>query len=221
MKQPKFKVGQRVYCQSDWFAGSYIPDFFVIQRIEMIGDIYYYYAKRKRIPVDERMLFATEEEAQLHEVERFIEIKKKELNFLASELQKVGLQEQVLLTDDRPTIDCSHKFQTGDVVYGHMNGGDFAYEPETFIIRKADVIYVDEVEQNIYYLKGHGTNYAFEEYLYPTYKEALLADCIRFKENFKGCLRGIESRAKALKIENKVNDKLLEWHDATFLIENK
>ena len=30
MKNPKFKVGQEVYCQSDWFAGAYIPEKFTL-----------------------------------------------------------------------------------------------------------------------------------------------------------------------------------------------
>ena len=206
MKNPKFKVGQEVYCQSDWFAGAYIPEKFIIRKIEVAvineEEVVLYYVKHRRIPIDEHMLFATEEEAQLSEVDRFNQDTKNELEKLAALMQEVNLNDTQLLIGESDRIDTSHKYKKGDIVYGHMDGQVYEYKPEKFYITEVDVI-MNKV-------KGHGNRQAIEEYLYPTYQEALIADIIRFKAKFKGALGSITSRATSLGIESKVQAKLLE-----------
>lgn len=214
MKNPKFKVGQEVYCQSDWFAGAYIPEKFVIRKIEVAvineEEVVLYYVKHRRTPIDERMLFATEEEAQLTEVDRFNQDTKNELEKLAALMQEVNLNDTQLLIGESDRIDTSHKYKKGDIVYGHMDGQVYEYKPEKFYITEADVIMEKGQEVNVYKVKGHGNRQAIEEYLYPTYQEALIADIIRFKAKFKGALGSITSRATSLGIESKVQAKLLE-----------
>lgn len=213
MVESKFKVGQEVYAQSDWFAGSYIPDCFTIRKNDIVlmdgKEVVVCYVKHRRIPILESMLYATEEEAQLHEVERFKDNTIKRLSLLREQFEKVGVNENdIPLIAETDALDTSHKYKVGDVVYGHMDGGAYDLVPESFEITAVDIELHRGVEHNIYKVKGHGSRPAYEEYLYPTLKEALIADLIRFKATLKGELKSIESRSFALGIENKVKASL-------------
>lgn len=213
MMEPKYKIGQVVYAQSDWFAGSYIPDCYTIRKNEVafVGgeEVVLYYVKHRRTPIMENMLYATEEEAQMHEVERFKANTIKRMSLLREQFEKVGVNEKdIPLLEEPDTLDTSHKYKVGDVVYGHMDGGAYEFEPERFVITGVDVDFYQGMEHNIYKVKGHGTRPAYEEYLYPTLKEALIADLIRFKATLKGELKSIEHRGVVLGIEGKVRASL-------------
>lgn len=213
MVKPKFKIGQEVYAQSDWFAGAYIPDCFTIRKNEVVlldgKEVVVCYVKHRRTPMLESMLYATEEEAQMHEVERFKDNTTKRITSLREQFEKVGVSEQEMpLIGELDSLDASHKYKKGDIVYGHMDGGVYDFKPERFEITAVDVEMYQRVEHNIYRVKGHGSRPAYEEYLYPTLKEALIADLIRFKSTLKGELRSIETRAVVLGIESKVRASL-------------
>lgn len=215
MIEPKFKVGQVVYGQSDWFAGSYIPDCYTIRKNELAivdgEEVVLCYVKHRRTPMLESMLFATEEEAQLQEVSRFKVNTEKTLETIREQLENEGLmQDGQVLIGNTDSLDASHKFSVGDVAYGHMDGYGYAYKPEKFLITACDVETHKGVEHNVYKVKGHGCRYAYEEYLYPTYRDALIADMIRFKATIKGEVKSIEARSKSLGIESKVKTLLLQ-----------
>lgn len=215
MIEPKFKVGQEVYAQSDWFAGSYIPECFTIRKNEVVlmdgKEIVVCYVKHRRTPMLESMLYATEEEAQLHEVDRFKDNTIKRLTSLREQFDEVGVSEpDIALLGGTDSLDASHKYKKGDVVYGHMDGGVYDFKPECFEITAVDVDYYNGSEHNVYKVKGHGARFAYEEYLYPTLKEALIADLIRFKATLKGEVKSIEARSVALGIESKVKASLQE-----------
>lgn len=215
MIEPKFKVGQVVYAQSDWFAGSYIPDCFTIRKNEVVLmdgiEVVVCYVKHRRTPMLESMLYATEEEAQLHEVDRFKDNTIKRLSLLREQFEKVGVKENnIPLLPETDSLETSHKFKVGDVVFGHMDGGVYDFVPERFEITAVDAELHRGVEHNIYKVKGHGSRPAYEEYLYPTIKEALVADLIRFKATLKGELKSIEARSVSLGLESKVKASLQE-----------
>ena len=222
MIEPKFKIGQTVYGQSDWFAGSYMPDCYTIRRneIAMINgkEVVLCYVKHRRIPMLEDMLFPTEEEAQMQEVRRFRDNTEKILGLIKEQLENEGIddKEQALL-ENADSLDASHRFSVGDVAYGHMDGYGYEYKPEKFVITSCDVEVNHGIEHNIYKVKGHGGRFAYEEYLYPTYKEALIADLNRFKATLKGEVKSIETRAKSLGIENQVKALLLSRNGVKML----
>lgn len=222
MKEPKFKVGQEVYGQSDWFAGSYIPDCYTIRKNEYAiidgEEVVLCYVKNRKTPMLECMLFATEEEAQLQEVKRFKANTEKTLATLKEQLENEGLmQDKQVLLGNTDSLDASHCFSVGDVVYGHMDGYSYDFKPEKFVITACEVETHRGLEHNIYKVKGHGRRYAYEEYLYPTYKDALIADLIRFKATFKGEIKSIEARSKSLGIEDKTKSLLLNWQSVKMI----
>lgn len=210
MITPKYKVGQKVYGRSDWFAGSFVPEKYVIRDVKVMDDKVYYLVKKRRILFDEDMLFATEEEAQIQETRRFIIIKQREMAKLMEMTQG-----RLLMPSDQKTIGTSkhrrgeHRYEVGQTVYGHMDGSNRTGIPETFVIRSKDVVEYKGKKYNIYYVKRHGIRPAYEDFLYPTLEEAVAADMEIFREKTKGEVRSIGTRAITLGIEDKVKGLLM------------
>lgn len=216
MKEPKYKIGQKVYGRSDWFSGSYIPEEYVIRKIEIDGDRVLYKVKGRNVPFDEEMFFPTEAEAQASETERFAIMKKRELEKLKAILEErhmPSMDRIMALEDKRESSSNGYKYAVGQTVYGHMDGKIEEYTPETFVIKEQGRTSHKGESYNIYKVKGHGDRIAFEDYLYPTYEEALMADVKMLAQNTKGEVRSIMSRASNLGIEENVKLKLLTLND--------
>lgn len=210
MTNPKFKIGQVVYGRSLWFAGAFIPDIYTIRKSEFTGEgKVLYYVKGKRCAFEEEMFFATEEEAQLQEVKRFKIKKKMELDALKKLVEEVGMtNDEVLAIEAGVRTRRKHKYAVGQTVYGHMDGGVYDYKPEKFLITDVCEETVDDEKILTYKVKGHGMCTVLEEFLYPTFKDALIADIARFKRTTKVEVRSIGQRAITLGIESKVAELL-------------
>lgn len=222
MLEPKFKVGQKVYAQSDWFAGSYIPQCYIIRSIHtQLDGSYAYCVKRRKRLIAEDVFSATEEEAQIREVERFKMTTERRVNELREQLINSGVtfDNLLLIGDAEKPQNNGFKYDVGDVVYGHMDGAPYEYKPEKFIITERYKGLYNKVPFNAYHVKYHGTRPAYEEFLYPTYEEALIAELARFRVAFKGEVKSIEARAKTLGIEAQVKAQLTSWQMP--LLENK
>jgi hypothetical protein len=214
MVQPKFRVGQKVYAQSDWFAGSYIPECYTIRSVHVQPDgSYAYCVKGRKRLIAEDVFSATEEEAQMREVERFKMQTERKVNELREQLINSGiaLGNLHLIGEAEPPKSKGFKYNIGDVVYGHMDGAPYEYKPETFIITERHKGWYRKERYNAYHVKRHGTRPAYEEFLYPTYEEALIAELIRYRATFKGEVKSIEARAKTLGIEAHVKAQLSSW----------
>lgn len=210
MTNPKFKIGQVVYGRSLWFAGAFIPDIYTIRKSEVTDEgKVLYYVKGKRCAFEEEMFFATEEEAQLQEVKRFKIQKKMELDALKELAEEVGMtNDEVLAIEAGVGIQRKHKYAVGQTVYGHMDCGAYNYKPETFVITNVCEEMMDDEKFLTYRVKGHGMCTVLEEFLYPTYKDALIADIARFKRTTKAEVRSIGQRAITLGIESQVAELL-------------
>lgn len=210
MKKPKYKKGQVVYGRSDWFGGAYIPEQYTIREVTIEDEQVLYKVKGRNVFFEEDFFFPTEEEAQVSEVERFCIIKKRELEKLKELLEKHNLLHngQLAIEDLRQT---PHKFTIGQIVYGHMDGKGNNYEPERFEIVGKSRMTIKGETCTIYKMKGHGARPAYEEFLYSTYKEALMAEIDNLKKTTKGEVNSIKSRSHSLGIEQDVKLKLLTF----------
>lgn len=210
----KFKKGDVVFGASDWFGGAYVPDVYTITRVnvEVVDDkeVVTYSVKGRRTPKEECSLFATEEEAQLCEVERLRQNLMDSICRLKESLEKdnVRIDPQLLLGEDRSEQDNGFKFDVGDVVYGHMNYAPYEYEPEQFVIKERLRMTVGGKEMKAYRMKGHGQLEALEEFLFDNVADAKKAEFKRFLHETKTILNAVSQRAQKLGIEAQVRPML-------------
>lgn len=225
MIKPKFKVGDTVWMQSNWFAGSYIPDCFVVFEIRGINGKIEYRKKRAKTWWPEEKLFATEEECQLSEIKRFVRNARQQASELVNNCRLLGVEDKAikLLTTDAkalpaPNITAKKKiFNVGDKVWGHLEKSieTFGYaNPKEYTITERIKCSDEEKEWYVYHVKGHGTLDVDEDNLFPTREEALLAHAKTLRKDSEDVLRGLKERCKTLNLptdnllllENNSND---------------
>lgn len=220
MKKPKYEKDQVVYGRSDWFSGSFIPEIYTIRDVKVEDEHVLYKVKGRNVYFEEEMFSPTEEEAQIAEVERFRIVKKNEIDNLKELLEKHNLLQNGQLAIENLGTS-SHRFNVGQIVYGHMDGNVEGYEPETFQIVAKGKQKIEGVVCNVYKMKRHGNRLAYEDTLFATYEEALLAEIKRLGEKTKGQVNSITSRSRSLGIENQVELKVLTLRDNFNAIELK
>ena len=210
----KFKKGDVVFGASDWFSRAYVPDVYTVTRVnvEVVDDkeVVTYNVKGRRAPKEECSLFATEEEAQLREVERLHQNLMASICRLRESLEKdnARIDPQLLLGEDMSEQDNGFKFDVGDVVYGHTNNAPCEYEPEQFVITERLKIKVGGKEMKAYRLKRHGQVEVLEEFLFGDVADAKRAEVKRFLYETKAKLDTVFQRAQKLGIEAQVRPML-------------
>lgn len=211
MIKSKFKVGDTVWMQSNWFAGSYIPDCFVVSEIRDANGKIEYRKKHSKVWWSEDKLFPTEEECQLSEIKRFVRNTRQQASELVNNCRLLGVEEKAvkLLTTDAKALPAPSKaakkkvFEIGDKVWGHLEKGlasDEYAEPKEFVITQRIKVTKDRKAWYVYHVKGHGTLTVDEDNLFPTREEALLAHAKILRKDTENVLRGLKERCKTLNL---------------------
>lgn len=214
---PKFKVGDTIYFRSNWFAGSYIPDMmtvFGVRVVEEDGEWHVKYRKKRmRWEIDERDAFATEAEAQKHEINSFVERTKQTLSDLLAACREEGVETEAVLMlsnsqnyigNEEDPISDKFRFEVGDEVWGYQDKRHYEYVPQKYIITQRFM----SADNNgvygwVYNVKGHGTAVVYGETLRATRKESVLASVEDFIRYTTGVLETIEIMCNRLQIEFK------------------
>lgn len=216
--EPKFKKGDTVWFTSNWFAGSYIPDTFVVWDVRNEDGKNQYRKKRMRTWWDEDKLFATEKECQEHEVSRFLEDIHKDATQLIQSCDAEGVKQEALRIletgDYEPPKNPAYNH--GDKVWGHTEKHLVGYEygnPTEFII--ADRFESSENGKNYFYytLKGHGTLTVFDDQIFQSRKDALLDNAFAFRRDNLGIINGLKERCAKMNIPC---DKLISIENELF-----
>ncbi len=93
---PRFKIGDKVFITASEFALNYIPYEYTICKVDTHLDesdewVVEYRVKGKRISVEEKYVFATENEAQYAVAQQCIESTKSSFNIIANRFEKLGI----------------------------------------------------------------------------------------------------------------------------------
>lgn len=214
--EPKFKKGDTVWFTSNWFAGSYIPDTFVVWDVRTEDGKNQYRKKRMRTWWDEDKLFATEKECQEHEVSRFIEDIHKDADQLIKSCDAEGVKQETLKILETGEYEPAKTpvYNHGDKVWGHTGKSVVEYDnPTEYTI--ADRFESSEKGKDFFFytLKGHGTLTVFDDQIFPTRKEALLDNAFAFRRDKLGVINGLKERCVKLGIPC---DKLISTEKELF-----
>ena len=201
----RYNIGDTVWMQSNWFAGSYIPDCFKVAAVREHNGKYQYRKKRSRTWWDEGKLFPTEEECQKSEVKRFIIDTRKQASELVQNCRLLGLEQEAvkLLTADTKALptakDMSKKvFDVGDRVWGFT---ERIYGlPQELTITRVLKSTDGEKSWYSYNVKGHSSLIVDGDSLFPTREDACLASVEALKERTQSILNGLSERYKHLEL---------------------